>query len=109
MTVFPALKDPEARVLYRFDFSNEFRSAGQELGSSDVAVVTDPDTTSELVLVPDLVISNIVNTPAGLVTFWVEGGTNGVTYWIRCRVLGAEVTPLQYRNDRTVGLRVRQL
>ncbi len=109
LSYFPDSKDPNAQVFYRFDFSREFKAVGHTLGSSDIVVVSSPESTSDVVLAPEITISNIMNDPTGLVTFWVAGGVVDSVYWIRCRVFGALLTPVQYTNDRTVGLRVEHL
>jgi hypothetical protein len=109
LSYFPDPKDPEARVAYRFDFTKEFRAAGETLAMSDVVVVTNPESTSDIEPFPTLNILDKLNHPSGIVTFLVDGGIVGQTYWIRCRVFGASLSPQQYQNDRTVGLRVEQL
>ena len=100
-------KDPNARVAYQIDWTAYFTALGDTLNTATVEVMNaassavDPSS--------DLLIEAQTQTAAGMVTFWVSGGTTGVEYTVRCRVTGVITSPAQTIDEKTVVIPVRQI
>lgn len=89
MTTF--VHDPNARLDYTFDWSDRLDEAETiinyvlEVVTGDITVDTDSEA-------------------AGVVTAWLEGGTNGTRAKVTCHI----VTSVGREDDRTMTLSIRQ-
>lgn len=99
-------KDPDATSMYQFDWSPFFSEIGDTLSSAQIDVMDPTSTTVDGA--SDLTIVAHTQTAAGVVTFWVAGGTPGVSYTVRCRVTGVNTSPVQCREERTTVIPVKQ-
>lgn len=105
MPMFTVLgrKDPNEVYPYQYDVSAELASLGDTLDGATADVVTeegDVDASS------DLEIVNISLTSAGIITFYLSGGSANSDgsprrYYIRIRWTGANTTPVQTIGDKT--------
>jgi len=97
-------KDPNANFPYKADITAELADLGDTLDSATVEVVTangEPD------LATDLIVGPVTITSAGVITFWLSGGSanaNGSEkrYFVRIRWRGAKLSPTQTVDDLTL-------
>ncbi len=100
-------KDPDSIVSYQFDWTDYFAWIGDTLDSAELKIVDSTSTTEDVA--STMVIEGQTQTAAGVVTFWVSGGTPGVDHYVRCDVLGVNTNPIQNRDHRTVVIPVGEL
>lgn len=102
-----AAKDPDSVVPYQVDWTDYFAALDDTLNTSVVEVVnatsTAVDATSTMSIVDK------TQTAAGVVTFWVAGGTPGRDHNVRCRVTGVKTSPAQTIDEVTVVIPVEEL
>ena len=86
------IKDPEAVLDYKFDWSS-WLDSGETIASRTVTVDTG--------LTKD---SDAVTDTSTSVTVWLSGGTDGVSYSVNCQI----VTSANRIDERTMIIRVNE-
>lgn len=109
MSLFKTLfsKDPNNVTAYQSDWTAYFTDLDDTLDSAVVSIVDATGTTIDGASTLSVVAQT--QTAAGIVTYWLSGGTAGVDYYVRVVVFGANTTPVQASDSETVLIPCRQL